>query len=202
MTDSEDDRIGASAPLLQVLAALVPGITRPPQPLTSFVDREIESARIASLLGQDGVRLVTLTGAGGVGKTRLALCVADEVASAFPDGVSYVPLGAVTDPDQVLPAISRSIGIPVEDPAEAVERLVRALRSRRLLLVLDNVEQVRLGAPALAYLLITCPDVRMLTTSRTRLRVSGEHVVAVPPLELPDTGRSATPEQLSNVAAV
>ena len=107
MTNSKDDRIDASSPAPE-LPGPVADITRLPQPLTSFVDREIDVAKVASLLGQDGVRLVTLTGASGVGKTRLALHVADEVANAFPDGVSFVPLGTVTDPEQVLPAIARS----------------------------------------------------------------------------------------------
>ena len=107
MTNSKDDRIDASSPAPE-LPVPVPDITRLPQPLTSFVDREIDAAKVASLLGQDGVRLVTLTGTDGVGKTRLALYVADEVASAFPDGVDYVSLSTVSDPEQVLPAIARS----------------------------------------------------------------------------------------------
>ncbi|MFN8559963.1 MAG: AAA family ATPase, partial [Dehalococcoidia bacterium] len=175
--------------------------THLPQPLTPLVGREREAALAAGLL-RGGARLVTLTGTGGVGKTRLALQIAADQQEAFPDGVIYVPLAAVSDPAQVLPAIAREVGIPAEESAEAAERLTRALRDRALLLMLDNVEQVRGAGPALAALLRACPGVHLLATGRRRFRLSGEHVVQVPPLALPAAGPLPSPADLAQVEAV
>ena len=144
-----------------------------PVPLTSLVgrEREIESA-VAILRGQN--RLLTLTGPGGVGKTRLAAAVATEVAPEFADGVSYVALASITDPGLVAQAIASVLGVR-EAGGEAIEdRLLSALRERHLLLVLDNFEQVVEAAPLLSTLLAASPLLQVLVTSRIRLRLTGE----------------------------
>ena len=156
-----------------------------PVPLTSFVGREREIAAVAGLLRRPGVRLVTLTGPGGVGKTRLAIRVAEEVATDFPDGVWFVALAPVRDPALVAATIAQALGVR-ETAARTVEEGLREfLRERRALLVLDNFEHLLDAAPLVADLLSACPDLTILVTSRAVLRVSGEHGVAVPPLPVP-----------------
>ncbi|MBV9356738.1 MAG: AAA family ATPase, partial [Chloroflexi bacterium] len=156
-----------------------------PVPLTGLIGRqtEVEDAR-RSLLDTD-TRLLTLTGAPGAGKTRLALAVAQAVHAEFPDGVWFVPLAPLQRPDLVLPTIAQVLGVRQAGRRALLETLTRTLRDRRLLLVLDNVEHVLPAAPALVGLLAACPDLRLLATSRAPLRVSGEHRLDVAPLALP-----------------
>lgn len=158
---------------------------RLPAPLTSIVGRDGEVAAIRINLVDDGVRWLTLTGPGGVGKTRLALRIAEEVAAAFADGVVFVPLAPIIDPELVLPAIVRELGLRQTATQSVAELLSSHLRRRRLLLILDNVEQVAGAAPQVAALLGVCPRLSVLATSRTRLRVSGERRFPVSPLALP-----------------
>ncbi len=162
-----------------------------PAPLTSFIGREREVAVVKALLLRDEVRLVTLTGPGGVGKTRLALQVAADAADAFPDGVAFVPLAAIREPDLVAPALAQALGVREAGGRPLTESLSASLRDRRMLLVLDNFEQVAEAAPLLTDLLRACPQLTVLVTSRGVLRVSGEHVVRVPPLALPDPAAPA-----------
>jgi non-specific serine/threonine protein kinase len=154
-------------------------------PLTSLIGREAEVESVRALLLDDGVRLVTLTGPGGVGKTRLALRVAEALAPMFPDGVIFVPLAAISDSQLVLPTIVRALGLRENAARSAAEVLADALHQKRLLLVLDNLEQVRPCAPALAALLSDCACLVILVTSRASLRVAGEQRFPVPPLALP-----------------
>ena len=159
-----------------------------PLPLTSFVGRAREIAAVGALLRRPGVRLVTLTGPGGVGKTRLAIRVAAEVAAAFPDGVWFVALAPVRDPALVAATVAQTLGVG-ETPARTVEEGLREyLRERRALLVLDNLEHLLDAGPLIADLLSTCPDLAVLATSRAVLRVSGEHGAAVPPLPVAIAG--------------
>src|SRR4051794_30663766 len=153
---------GQSAPL-----SIGPG-TQLPIPLNVLIDREQALADVVSLLRSPGVRLLTLTGPGGVGKTRLAIAAAEEVAASFPDGTAFVGLASVTLPGQVIPTIARSLGFHGSEE-EAPRRLVDMLTEKRLLLLLDNFEHVVDAGRELHEILAQCSGVTTLVTSRVRL---------------------------------
>jgi predicted ATPase len=154
----------------------------PLQP-TPLLGREQEMRGIADLLVRSRTRLVTLTGTGGVGKTRLALAAASEVEAGFADGAVLVSLAPLRDPDLVVPTIATSLGIREASQRPVREILHGYLRGRNVLLVLDNFEHLLLAAPEVPALLAAAPGVRVLATSRSPLRVQGEQVRPVPPLE-------------------
>ena len=160
-----------------------------PVPLTELIGREGEAAELERMLSDDTVRLVTLTGPGGIGKSRLALEVAKALSGRFAGGATFVPLSPVRDPDLVANAIAQAIGVRDTGDAPIVDKLVTALRERRVLLVLDNFEQVIGAAPGMAHLLVEAPGLTLLVTSRALLRVSGERSFEVGPLGLPDLSR-------------
>lgn len=184
----------------------LPLATRPlPMPPDPLIGRDREVAQIAGLVTSGPVRLVTLTGPGGVGKTRLALAVARRVAAGFADGVAYVDLSPLTRPDQVEPAITHSLGIAVDPRLPSREALLATLRDRSALLVLDTFEHLLDAAPLLAELLPACPAVNVLATSRVRLRLRGEHVYPVQPLPVPappTDAAAAAPDELALNPAV
>jgi predicted ATPase/transcriptional regulator with XRE-family HTH domain len=173
-----------------------------PAPLTSLIGRADEIAAVCRLLDSPDVRLVTLTGPGGVGKTRLALAVAAEMRPRFPDGLFFVPLAVLRDPGLVLATVVHALGLPDASDPPPLARLVAHLRGKRALLVLDNFEHLLNAAPLIADLLSACPAVKVLATSRAPLRLSGEHEYVVPPLELPDTAQAADMDGLSRIPAV
>jgi predicted ATPase/transcriptional regulator with XRE-family HTH domain len=157
----------------------------PPLPPTRIIGRQREAAALrARLLNADAGagRLVTLTGPGGVGKTRLALAVAGDLVGEVADGVAWVDLAPVRDPAFVAAAIAAALGVREEGGRDLGPTLVAAVRDRQILLVLDNVEQVIAAAPLVADLLARCPTLRVLATSRERLRLHGEKEISLEPL--------------------
>src|SRR5918998_285197 len=176
--------------------------TNLPMQLTTLVGREAEIAHVSSMIEREGARLVTLTGPGGTGKTRLALAVAAEALDSFPDGVWFVDLSPLTDPALVLPAIASVLGVRDPGGQSLMHALEAFLASKRLLLVLDNFEQVLDTAPQVAELLMACPQLSMLVTSREPLQVRAEQQVPVAPLNLPP-GESILPlGDLARVPAI
>src|SRR5438046_1752959 len=155
-----------------------------PKPLTSFIGWERELAQAKRLL--QGSYLVPLTGPGGSGTTRLCIALATEVAAEYPDGVYFVPLAPVRDPGLVPSTIAESIGLQDARDRPLMEHLVSQLRERQLLIVLDNFEHLLAGAPVVTQLLQETSAVRILVSSRSPLRVSGEQECPVPPLAVPD----------------
>src|SRR5215204_2497566 len=173
----------------------------PAQP-TPLVGRERELEEVLALLRSSHVRLLTFTGPGGTGKTRLGLQAAAELTDEFEDGVFFVALAAVADPTLVAPAITRALGLAESGNQTAEELLEGYLRDRQVLLVLDNFEQVLESASLLDALLSAAPGLKLLATSRTALRLYGEHEFPVPPLSLPDTGPLPPVEHLTRYEAV
>jgi len=173
-----------------------------PTTMTPLVDRDNEVAAALALLRREDIRLVTIVGPGGVGKTRLAIRVAAEAVALFGDGGWWVDLAPLRDPALVVPTVALAVGIrDVADP-NPLELLARELGDRRVLLALDNVEQLLEAAPLLAGLLARCPGLKLLATSRSPLRLSAEHELPVAPLTLPDPAQPPTPARLMESAAV
>ena len=172
-----------------------------PRPLTRLLGRSSERAQLVALLRRPEVRLCTLTGPGGVGKTRLALEATQDLVTNFADGVYFVPLSAISEPDFVLPAIAQALGLHEMGARSFLEDLQAVLSDQSLLLLLDNFEQVLAAAPPLADLLAVCPQVKLLVTSRAALRLQGEHELVVLPLALPDLAQLPTRETLLQSAA-
>ena len=173
----------------------------PLQP-TPFLGRDLEVQQVVELLRRPEVHFLTLTGPGGAGKTRLALQAAAELLDDFPDGVFFVPLAPLTDPELVLPTIATTVGIRDESGRPLAERLREYLATKQLLLVLDNFEHLADAAPAVGELLGVSRGLQVLATSRMPLRLRAEREYAVPPLGLPRRKPPPTLEQLSQYESV
>ncbi|MFL7812002.1 MAG: BTAD domain-containing putative transcriptional regulator, partial [Anaerolineae bacterium] len=173
-----------------------------PVQVTPFIGREAQLAEVGELLRRPEVRMLTLTGAGGTGKTRLALQVASGMLYEYPDGVVFVDLAPVRDPGLVVPAIAKTLGVIESGGEPLLETVKCALGQRRLLLLLDNFEQVVLAASAVSELLAAAPNLVILATSRTPLRLSGEFEYPVPPMAVPGPEGLPPLERLAQVEAV
>ena len=177
-----------------------PGRGTLPRPLTSFIGRERELAQAKRLL--QGSHLVTLTGPGGSGKTRLCIALAAEVVADYPDGVYFVPLAPVRDPGLVPSTIAQSIGLQDARDRPLMDHLVSRLRDRQVLLVLDNFEHLLEGASVVTQLLQETRALRILVSSRCSLRISGEQECPVPPMAVPDPQTRPAPESLAACESV
>jgi predicted ATPase/class 3 adenylate cyclase len=171
-----------------------------PAQLSSFVGRGAEVARIAQLL--DGTRLLTLTGPGGTGKTRLSVQAARSSAEAFPDGVAFVALAPISDPKLVTATIRQALSLKEELGQDSVQTIADRIRASRMLLILDNFEQVLGAAPSVAGLLEQTQEPKILVTSRAPLHLVGEQEFPVPPMHLPNAGDADNLEVLTHSDAV
>ncbi len=174
----------------------------PAQP-TALIGREVELGEIVKRLSSEGVRLLTLTGPGGIGKTRMALQAAAELIDQFKDGVYFVDLAPIRDPESVPTPIAQTLGLRETSDRPLLDELKIKLQAKTMLLLLDNFEQVTAAASQVAELLRDCPKLKLLVTSREALHVRGEHVFPVPPLAMPKVDQKQPPlEQLTQYEAV
>jgi predicted ATPase len=167
-----------------------------------LVGREKEIGEIKNLLRQNNVRLLTLTGIGGTGKTRLSQAVARELLADFADGVFFIELSAITDAELVASTVAQTLGVKETGAAPILETLKDYLRGRQIFLVMDNFEQVTSAAPQVAEMLAAAPHLKILVTSRTLLHLSLEREFAVPPLALPEDAAALSAEEVAKYEAV
>jgi predicted ATPase/class 3 adenylate cyclase len=173
----------------------------PLQP-TPLIGREREVEEVCRRLRSTEVRVLTLTGPGGTGKTRVGLQAAVELTEEFEDGVFFVALAAIADPSLVVPTVARTLGLIEASNQPPVELLKGYLRDRHILLVLDNFEQVLKAAPLMDEVLHSAPSIKALVTSRTPLRLYGEHEFPIPPLSLPESQATTSAEHLADYGAI
>lgn len=173
-----------------------------PQRQLSLIGREKELNTLHRLLSQENIGLLTIAGPGGIGKTRLALQLAAEILNEFEDGVFFVPLSTLTNPELVAPAIIKTLGLPGAESLPAADLLKKHLQDKHLLLILDNFEQIVSAAPLLGDLLQAAPELKILVTSRAILHIYGEHEFNVQPLLIPDLKQLPDLPELAQLPAV
>ena len=179
-----------------------PGPRSLPVPSTTLFGREQDIVEVSKLLAKPGVRLVTLTGPGGIGKTRLAIAVGEQLDDRYRQGTLFVALASIAQPELVLPRIAAAVGVTIEGVRPPLDVLVERFAETSTLLVLDNLEQVVGVAPALDQLLARCPGLKILATSRTVLRLRAERGYPVRALTVPEFSGRASIEQLASLPAV
>jgi predicted ATPase/transcriptional regulator with XRE-family HTH domain len=204
--DREPFFAAAGRPTGQSVPAPAPAPARAeiqlPAPVTQLIGRDDDVAAVQARLTSESARVVTLSGPGGVGKTRLAIEVAIACGDHFADGVVFVPLAPVTDPALLIPTLAHALGLLVANEQGIDERVHAYLRDRRMLIVLDNMEHLLAGSADLAALIEGCPLIRVLVTSRSLLRVRGENVYPVDPLKPPDPRGAADAAHVLSSPAV
>jgi predicted ATPase/DNA-binding XRE family transcriptional regulator len=193
---------GGAVAALRESAEVVRGSTSFPVQPTTFIGRQREVKEIKILLAREEVRLLTLTGPGGVGKSRLALRIAEEVAPHFSDGAVFVSLASLADPGLVPATIAGALGVMERGEQSILDAVLECLRPKRVLMVLDNFEHLLDGAPVILELLAASRDLTVLVTSQAVLRLSGEHDYPVPPLPVPDPKHLPDLETLSQYEGV
>jgi predicted ATPase len=169
---------------------------------TAFIGREKEVQAVRNVLGREDTRLVTLTGPGGVGKSRLGVRIAADVLDEFEDGVLFIPLAPIRDPALVTSTITQTLGVRESRGRPLLGSLKDYLGSKQMLLVLDSFEQVVLAAPFVAELLAECPRLKIIATSRATLHLRGEREFPVPPLTLPDAKQPLSLEERARTEAM
>lgn len=187
---------------IQLLQSNDTGLNNLPVQLTPLIGREAEIMAVENLMRQEDVRLLTFTGPGGTGKTRLSLQVAADLLGEFTDGVFFIALAPISDPDLVASAIAQTLGTKETGSISLVESIKEYLRDKQVLLALDNFEQVITAASLVMELLMASSRLKVLVTSREPLRIRGEHEFAVPPLALPDLKQLPPADTLTQFAAV
>ena len=188
--------------MADLITAIAASMWNVPNPLTQLIGREQDVATVCTLLQQPHVGLLTLVGPGGVGKTRLSLQVASRLRTLFTDGVCFVSLASIHQPDLVLPTIATELGIQESGTLPLFEQVQVALQNKHLLLVLDNFEQVVAAGAVVESLLVTCSRLKIMVTSRAVLHMQAEQEFPVPPLHIPDLRQPLDLELLTQNAAV